>query len=295
MGILFQETNVLLLKSPINICGDIHGQFDDLLYLFAEARAMGERPNRHSCFTPQRFLFMGDYVDRGHHSLNTFLYLVCLKLQFPDWIYLLRGNHESRVTSSRYGFSYEIILNYGHSGIWALCNEVFDLLPVAAVIDNRVFCVHGGLSPALPFVANIATLNRVMEIPEEGPLADLTWSDPEAVDRWRQNTRGAGYLFGSREVEQFTHNNRIEFICRSHQLAMNGFVTYFEDRDTSQYRLITIWSAPNYTYRSGNRAAIMKYGFSDLDDPRHLIIFDPNPDRIEPRPEESPVGQQYFS
>jgi hypothetical protein len=133
----------------------------------------------------------------------------------------------------------------------------------------------------------------VVELPETGPLADLTWSDPENVGKWRHNTRGAGYLFGPNQVAKFNRINRIEFICRSHQLAQTGFTKFFETQ-TKKYQLITIWSAPNYSYRSGNDATIMKYATDGIPIDR-LITFSSNPQRIEPRKEEEPVARHYFA
>jgi diadenosine tetraphosphatase ApaH/serine/threonine PP2A family protein phosphatase len=174
-----------------------------------------------------------------------------------------------------------------------LCNSTFDLLPMAAIVDGHVFCVHGGLSPQVPTAASISTLHRQVELPEAGPLADLCWSDPENIQEWRQNGRGAGYCFGERQVSQFNQINRFNFICRSHQLAQAGFVKYFEAR-AKPYQLITVWSAPNYTYRSNNQASIMKYGF-DGEEKDKLIIFGPNKTRIKPLKEEEPISQLYFA
>jgi diadenosine tetraphosphatase ApaH/serine/threonine PP2A family protein phosphatase len=236
---------------------------------------------------------MGDYVDRGYHSLNTFLYLVCLKLEFPDSIYLLRGNHESRQISNRYGFYHECILNSGHAGLWMLCNEVFDLLPMGALIDHDVFCVHGGLSPKLPMLERISLLDRQQEIPQTGPLADLCWSDPENVTAWRENARGAGYLFGPNETTKFTRLNRLDFIARSHQLAQEGFVEYFAGPEpTRGYRLITVWSAPDYSYRSGNKAAVLALRVPGEASPKTIVEILPATLRIKPRHEEMPASAQ---
>jgi diadenosine tetraphosphatase ApaH/serine/threonine PP2A family protein phosphatase len=308
MEVLDRENNVLLLPSPIYIVGDIHGQLDDLLWLFEKAGALNPvkqdsgNPSRY--FRPQdfnpkkRFIFMGDYVDRGWHSLNTFLYLVCLKLEFPECVHLLRGNHESRQVSTRYGFYHEIILNYGHAGLWMMCMDCFDLLPMAALIDTDVFCVHGGLSPKIPMIEKVSLLDRQVELPPAGPLADLCWSDPESVQSWRENTRGAGYLFGSNECTKFTRINRLNFVARSHQLAQEGWAEYFagpgKDHD---YRLITIWSAPNYSYKSGNKATIMAFRVQGYPNEKHLIQFEEAPPeaKIIPPPEERPIATQYFS
>jgi diadenosine tetraphosphatase ApaH/serine/threonine PP2A family protein phosphatase len=220
---------------------------------------------------------------------------VALKLEFPQSIYLLRGNHESRQVSNRYGFYHEIILNYGHAGLWMMCNDVFDLLPIAALVDHDVFCVHGGLSPKIPMVEKISLLDRQVEIPQTGPLADLCWSDPENVTTWRENTRGAGYLFGKQETMKFTRINRLEFVARSHQLAQDGFAKYFGDGPVREYRLITIWSAPNYSYKYGNDASVMALRMVAQE--KDLVIYkeaDKERKIILPA-DERPVINQYFS
>ena len=273
MELLFTECNVLLLQSPIVICGDIHGQLEDLLELF---KTSGNKDK-------QKYLFMGDYVDRGHHSLDTFLYLVVLKLQSPDRFFLLRGNHESRQISQMYGFYNECLLNYGHSGIWNLCNQAFDLLPVAALIDKDVFAVHGGLSPDLPLIEMISLEKRRNELPQSGPLADLCWSDPEEVRRWTRNQRGAGYLFGRAEVQKFTHLNGLKLVTRSHQLVLEGYQWHFKDGQgkSPESPCITVWSAPNYAYRNNNDASIMMLRFTECGDEYELRVFQSAKDRID--------------
>jgi diadenosine tetraphosphatase ApaH/serine/threonine PP2A family protein phosphatase len=287
--ILTEQTNVIELCSPVIICGDIHGQLDDLLYLLSEEVSGfgGER---------LKYLFMGDYVDRGHHSINTLLLLLCLKLKNRERFHLLRGNHESRSVTQQYGFLNECLVNYGHEWVYTRCNELFDLFPVAAVADRRVFSVHGGLSPELPLWQNVSEFDRVTEIPESGPLADLTWSDPENVHDWRRNPSGPGFLFGARQVKQWCHVNRFDFITRSHQLAMEGYRWWFppaeqKKRSLVEGRLLLVWSAPNYAYQSGNRASILKYGFGDSE---YLTIkpFGPSTQRI-PRKHET-VGQYFM-
>jgi diadenosine tetraphosphatase ApaH/serine/threonine PP2A family protein phosphatase len=284
--VLLQECNVLTLSRPIVICGDIHGQLDDLLELFSKS---GDK-------NTQTYLFMGDYVDRGYHSLNTFLYLVCLKLKRRNSVWMLRGNHESRQVSRQYGFYNECLLNYGHAGSWALCNDVFDMLPLAALIDLNVFCVHGGLSPDLPLIEMISKEKRQQELPGSGPMCDLCWSDPEDVRKWRLNQRGAGYLFGENEVKKFNSINNIRLVCRSHQLVQEGYKWYFGDKNKNKSdpegNLITVWSAPNYSYRSGNVASIMMYGFWETDK-YQLVVFDPAENRIVPN--DIPVAGGYFA
>ena len=130
---------------------------------------------------------------------------------------------------------------------------MFDYLPIAAIIDEKVFCVHGGLSPTLHYIDDIKQIQRVQEIPHEGPFCDMMWSDPNDndVDGWSVSPRGAGYLFGITPTEQFCHRNDVQLICRAHQLVMTGYKTMFNDK------LVTVWSAPNYGYRCGNDASIL--------------------------------------
>lgn len=204
--ILAQEKNVVILQSPITICGDIHGQFYDLLELF---NIGGEIPEI-------QYIFLGDYVDRGHHSVEVMLLLIALKARYPDRITLLRGNHESRMITMQYGFYDECKLKFGTVNVWKQCVELFDYLPLAAVIDETIFCVHGGLSPEIKMIDEINDIERAIEVPREGLMSDLLWSDPDDVKGWIQSARGAGYIFGGDIVNKFCHANNTSLICRSH-------------------------------------------------------------------------------
>ena len=144
--ILSKEENIIYLESPITICGDIHGQFYDLMELFKHGGNINQTT----------YLFLGDFVDRGYNSVETFLYLLCLKVRYPQRVSLLRGNHESRQITQVYGFYDECLRKYGSSNVWKYCTEVFDMLTLAAVINNKVFCVHGGLSPQIKTIADVS-------------------------------------------------------------------------------------------------------------------------------------------
>ena len=241
---IFMEEPVLLeVPAPVNICGDTHGQFNDLLRLFEFG---GRPPNTN-------YLFLGDYVDRGYNSIETILYFMLLKILYPDRITLLRGNHECQQITMQYGFYDECRRKYNSINVWRYCCEVFNHLPIAALIENRIFVVHGGLSPKLENLDDLTKLERYKEIEHEGLITDILWSDPEAdIEGFKISPRGAGFLFGGDAVEKFLDTNKLDCVVRAHQLIMEGYKIMFDNR------LITVWSAPNYCYRCGNVASIME-------------------------------------
>jgi len=257
--ILGEESNVQPVSTPVTVCGDIHGQFPDLLELFKTGGSIA---------SGKRYIFMGDYVDRGNYSLETLTYLLLLKVRYPDRITLLRGNHESRQITQVYGFYEECLTKYGNVNPWKWCTQVFDYLTVAALIDGRILCVHGGLSPDIRTIDQIrSSIPRKQEIPHDGAFCDLVWSDPEEVDGMTPSNRGAGYLFGASVVREFVDVNGLELISRSHQLVQEGYKYFFPPENF----LVTVWSAPNYCYRCGNIAAIMEV---DEKRNRKFLTFD---------------------
>ncbi|TKA67008.1 hypothetical protein B0A55_08197 [Friedmanniomyces simplex] len=340
--LLIEEGNVVAVDAPVTICGDIHGQFHDLMELF---RVGGDVPDTN-------YLFMGDFVDRGFYSLESFLLLLCLKVRYPDRITLIRGNHESRQITTVYGFYDECLRKYGSANVWRYCCDVFDYLALGALVmgaaselqgtdhafvdpnaqatmpsadcddleieilnqtghivsrfrrkdppapqpndsqlsnpgsspsqqpnhtpsrngapgtgatsssrgsssnagASAVLCVHGGLSPLIDSIDKIRLLDRKQEVPHEGAMCDLLWSDPDEIEGWGLSPRGAGFLFGADIVKCFNHKNDLSLICRAHQLVMEGFKEMFDST------IVTVWSAPNYCYRCGNVAAILELG-----------------------------------
>ena len=254
--VLMEEANVQPVVAPVTVCGDIHGQFFDILELLRIGGQVEEG---------QRYIFMGDFVDRGYHSVETLSLLLLLKARYPSQMTLLRGNHESRQVTRVYGFYEEILTKYGNANVWRYCTDVFDLLPIGALINGVVFCVHGGLSPDIATLDHLSMIDRKQEIPHGGAFADLMWSDPEDIMTWGVSPRGAGWLFGKNVAAQFNQLNGLQLIARAHQLVQDGYKYHFERRN-----VITVWSAPNYVYRCGNVAAILS-----LDDhlERDIKIF----------------------
>jgi len=256
--ILQKEANVQPVTCPITICGDIHGQLCDLMELF---RIGGVPPETN-------YLFTGDYVDRGYYSVKTISILMAYKVRYKDRITMTRGNHESRQITQVYGFYDECLRLYGNAKVWKAFTDLFDYLPLSAIVEKQIFCLHGGLSPSIDSLKNIMDQDRVQEVPHEGPICDLLWSDPDDRCGWGISPRGAGYTFGQDISEQFNHNNGLTLVARAHQLVMEGYNWCHEKN------VVTIFSAPNYCYRCGNQAAIM-----EIDE--HLeytfLQFDPAP------------------
>jgi serine/threonine-protein phosphatase 4 catalytic subunit len=272
--ILSNESNVVKVDTPLTICGDIHGQFYDLMELF---KVGGECPETN-------YLFMGDFVDRGFYSVETFLLLLALKVRYPDRITLIRGNHESRQITQVYGFYDECLRKYGSVNVWRYCTDIFDYIALAAIIDEKIFWVHGGLSPSIGTLDEIKNLDRKQEVPHDGAMCDLMWSDPDEITGWSVSPRGAGYLFGGDIVETFNRTNNIDLIWRAHQLVMEGYKEMFKNT------LVTVWSAPNYCYRCGNVAAILEL---DENLKTYYKIFDAAPQESRGVPEKR-SAPEYF-
>ena len=242
--LLLTESSLLKLEPPINICGDIHGQYNDLLHVF---HLGGLVPN-------SKYLFLGDYVDRGDQSVEVITLLIALKLKYPNHIYLLRGNHESPEMTEQFGFTDECKIKINNLIINNFI-KVFDSLPIAAIIGNQIFAVHGGLSPSLNELSDINNIIRPLSIPEEGILADLLWSDPSyQIDNWGPNDRGATITWGIKVVQEFLQKNNLKLIVRGHQLAQNGFQYPFFPNNN----VITIFTASYYAKKFKNRAAFLK-------------------------------------
>ena len=239
---LFMEQSCLLeLCSPIRVVGDIHGQYSDLLRLF-----------EYGGFPPEsNYLFLGDYVDRGKNSLEVTLLLLCYKIKFPENFFMLRGNHECSSISRIYGFYDECKRRYSIK-IWKTFMDVFNCLPFAAIIEEKIFCIHGGLSPELKSLQQIQNIPRPTDVPDTGMICDFLWSDPDQdVQGWGENDRGVSYTFGEQVIDEFLKRFDFDLIVRAHQVVENGY-EFFAKR-----KLVTVFSAPNYCGEFDNAGAMM--------------------------------------
>jgi serine/threonine-protein phosphatase PP1 catalytic subunit len=226
---------------PIKIAGDIHGQFFDLLRLFKYCGSPAET----------NYLFLGDYVDRGKHSIETVALLFAYKVKYKENFFILRGNHECPTINRVYGFYDECNRRYS-AKLWKTFGDVFRWLPVAAIVSDQILCMHGGLSPALLHLDQINDIPRPADVPEAGLLTDLLWADPSLdEDMWGANDRGVSFSFGKKALTRFLGDHHLSLICRAHQVVQDGY-EFFGAR-----QLVTVFSAPNYCGSFNNAGAVM--------------------------------------
>ncbi|KAF7369893.1 Serine/threonine-protein phosphatase [Mycena sanguinolenta] len=254
--ILRTEPNMLALDGPVTICGDIHGQYYDLMKLFE----IGGNP----ADTP--YLFLGDYVDRGYFSIECVLYLWALKIWYPTSIFLLRGNHECRHLTDYFTFKLECKHKYSER-IYDAATESFCSLPLAAVLNKQFLCIHGGLSPEFNTLDDLRAIDRFREPPTQGLMCDILWSDP-AEDFGTEKTsesflhnhvRGCSYFFTYQAACNFLERNNLLSIIRAHEAQDSGYRMYRKTKTTGFPSVMTIFSAPNYLDVYNNKAAVIKY------------------------------------
>ncbi|KAL1933914.1 hypothetical protein VTP01DRAFT_8004 [Rhizomucor pusillus] len=254
--ILKTEPNLLEVGAPITVCGDIHGQYYDLMKLFEVG---GDPANT-------TYLFLGDYVDRGYFSIECVLYLWALKMWYPDTFFLLRGNHECRHLTDYFTFKIECRHKYTEQ-VYDACMESFCALPLAAIMNRQFLCIHGGLSPELQTLDDLRSIDRFREPPTHGLMCDLLWADPledfgqEKTNELfiHNNVRGCSYFFSYHAACAFLERNNLLSIIRAHEAQDAGYRMYRKSKATSFPSVMTIFSAPNYLDLYNNKAAVLKY------------------------------------
>jgi len=239
--IFLSQPILLELEAPLKICGDIHGQYYDLLRLF-----------EYQGFPPDaNYLFLGNYVDFGKQSLETICLLLVYKIKYPENFFLLRGNHECASINRLHGFYDECMRRY-NIRLWKTFTDCFNCLPVAAIIDEKLFCCHGGLSPDFQSMEQIRGIMRPTDVPDQGLLCDLLWADPDKeTNGWGENDSGVSFTFGPEIVSKFLTKHGLDLVVRGHQVVEDGY-EFFAKR-----QLVTLWSAPNYRGEFDNAGAMM--------------------------------------
>ena len=297
--ILSEEDTLLDLDTPLTVCGDIHGQFFDLIKLFE----VGGHPK------DVKYLFLGDYVDRGNFGIECLLLLYAIKIQYPDQIYMIRGNHECAQLTEHFTFKQECIVKYSEE-IYFDCIESFQALPLAALMNKQFLCVHGGISPEMESLDDIRNIDRFKETPSHGIMCDILWSDPsDSYGESRESfgepfilnrQRGCSFSYTFSAVTNFLRNNGLICLIRAHEVQNEGFKLYrnwdissTSNNDTNDNSnedqqsqpsefpsLISLFSAPKYS-RYTNKAAILQYdegklnieSFTENDQPYWLPDF----------------------
>ena len=264
--IFLEESNVQYVNAPVIICGDIRGQIYTLLEILKKC---GEISNK-------RFIFMGNYIN-GDNGVEVFELLLSLKIKYPEQITLLRGNQECRYNGNYYGFLDETLRKYGNGNAYQYFIDLFDYLPLAALVEGKIFCVHGGLSPFISVVDQIRFINRKMEIPSgfcsdgmdscKSPdaFSDLLYGYPDDIETWDPNLRWPGYGFGWKVANKFNHINGLELICCGASIVQEGFKYYFKEKN-----VCLVFSTPNLRNR-GNKASILKM---DKELSRTIVFLD---------------------
>jgi serine/threonine-protein phosphatase 2B catalytic subunit len=256
---LKSERNLIEIAQPVVIVGDLHGQYYDLLKIFDIGGSLSKIS----------YLFLGDYVDRGHFSVEIVLYLWSLKIIYPEKLTLLRGNHECRHLADHFTFKRECLIKYSQK-VYDACIKSFCNLPLCALVNKQLFCVHGGISPQLLSLNDVNKLNRDREPPSHGLMCDLLWADPAQdyndevaiptnVAFTANSTRGCSFYYNYNAVSNFLQNNDLLCVIRAHEAQDNGFRMYKNMEKTEFPSVITIFSAPNYLDVYNNKGAIIVY------------------------------------
>ncbi|KAM3960527.1 protein phosphatase D3 [Aphomia sociella] len=250
---LQKQPSLIDIKVPdeekFTVCGDIHGQYYDLMNIFQLNGLPSEK---------NPYLFNGDFVDRGSFSVECIFTLFSFKLLFPNHFFMSRGNHETRDMNRMYGFQGEVSSKYT-SQMADLFTEVYNWLPLAHCINNRVLVMHGGLfSKDDVMLDDIRRVDRNKQPPEDGIMCELLWSDPQPMMGRAPSKRGVGCQFGPDVTNNFLQRNGLDYVIRSHEVKNDGYEVAHDGK------CITVFSAPNYCDTMGNLGAFITMTGKDL-------------------------------
>ena len=240
--IMQKEPILLNINTNVTIVGDIHGNIDDLIRIFEK-----------SGYPPETtYLFLGDYIDRGNCGIEVFILLLALKAKYPINIWLLRGNHETLHISKNYGFMKECTLKYSPEFFFEI-TKIYQCLSLAAIVQNTIFCVHGGISKDLKRIEDLQNLTKPNEEMDNQIFIDIVWSDPSGdLSFYYPSKRGAGHIFGLEALENFLELNDLKMIVRSHEFCQNGFNFPF----VGSKKCCTIFSSSDYCGLKNNAATL---------------------------------------
>jgi len=237
------ESSLPRIKSPAVVIGDLHGHIQDLFRIMRDFPLESDR----------KYVFLGDLVDRGEHSLHTTIMVFLLKVLYPAQVFLIRGNHEFDDMCSNAGFKAEVLRDYSDSGIYESFLAAFSVLPLALIIDQRILCVHGGIGPSIETIEQIESIPRPIMSFEDMKVSSLVWSDPtEDSGVFMPSCRGTGFLFGKEALFGFLDKNNIEILIRGHECVSGGVYSQFDGR------VYTVFSASNYCGVSNNFAGALE-------------------------------------
>ena len=237
-----EEPLVLDITGDVVVVGDLHGH---LLDLFRILKKFGS-PSK------QRYVFLGDLVDRGEFSIETLTLVFVMKILWPQNVYLIRGNHEFTTLWSSCGFLNEVTTLYGNDSVIHEISHALAFVPIAARVNQKNLCLHGGIGPEFTSVSQLEQLRRPIYEFSEEPLQSLLWSDPDAkCEGYRPSTRGSGFIFGEKETMKFLEDNNLELLIRGHQCTDDGCDFMFDDH------LVTVFSCSNYCGIAGNKAGVL--------------------------------------
>ncbi|XP_053679407.1 serine/threonine-protein phosphatase 5 [Anopheles nili] len=273
--LLKKEPSLVEITVPDNekftVCGDIHGQFYDLLHIF-EINGLPSTTNP--------YLFNGDFVDRGSFSVECIFTLFGFKLLYPNHFFLARGNHESFNMNQLYGFNGEVVSKYSQN-MADMFTLVYNWLPLCHLINQKVLVMHGGLfSKDNVSLDDLRAIDRNRQPPEEGLMCELLWSDPHRLSGRVPSKRGVGIQFGPDVTESFLKFNNLDYIIRSHEVKAEGY------EEAHDGKCITVFSAPNYCDQMKNLGAFITLRGNDLT-PKYTTYSD------SPHPSIRPMAYAY--